>query len=93
MHLERKLETHTLNFFQDILEENFVRPKKLQDGYMKFSDLAAIDNDVFLENWKKENHAIEEYEEAISKYLEVRPLFEIENVFCGKSFISGQLKR
>ena len=81
MHLERNLDTHTLNCFQDILEENFVRPKKLQDGYMKFSDLAAIDNDVFLENWKNEKHAIEEYEEAISKYLEVRPLFEIEKRF------------
>ena len=81
MHLERNLDTHTLNFFQDILEENFVRPKKLQDGYMKFSDLAAIDNELFLENWKNENHAIEEYEEAISKYLEVRPLFEIEKRF------------
>ena len=54
MHLERNLDTHTLNFFQDILEENFVRPKKLQDGYMKFSDLAAIDNELFLENYEFE---------------------------------------
>jgi hypothetical protein len=47
---------------------------------MKFTELAAIEIDAFLENWKNEGHAVEEYEEAIAKYLEVRSTFKIERL-------------
>nr|AML30858.1 axonemal inner arm dynein heavy chain 2 [Marsilea vestita] len=56
---------------EEILEMNFRLPRKLEESYMKFQELAAIKIDEFLANWKNEKHSIEDYEEAITKYLDV----------------------
>lgn len=50
-------------------------PRRLEESYQAFKDLASLKVDSFLEEWKGQNHSVEDYEDIISKYLEVKTEF------------------
>ncbi|CAM6109105.1 unnamed protein product [Calypogeia fissa] len=56
---------------EEILELNFVLPRKLMEMYNVFDDLLKIQESEFLETWKTDNHSLDDYENEILRFREV----------------------
>lgn len=54
------------------MHQSFVQPKSLLDRFMAFKDLAATDVLSKITDWKAGNHSLEQYEEEVTRYQEVR---------------------
>ncbi|KAL2642110.1 hypothetical protein R1flu_009697 [Riccia fluitans] len=56
---------------KEVLELNFLVPRRLEQMYGVFQELVDIDVDAYLNNYQAANHSIEDYEAEINRFLKV----------------------
>ncbi|KAG6554405.1 hypothetical protein Mapa_004322 [Marchantia paleacea] len=67
---EQRVET-ARTIIEEVLELNFLVPKKLEQMYAVFQDLLQLNVDEYLEKYQADNHTLGDYEAEVTRFLQV----------------------